>query len=129
VIIGSDQLASLNGEALGKPGTFQNAQTQLRRLSGQSVTFHTAICILDTRNGQCHLHEVPCEVSYRELTPQQIESYLRQEPAFDCAGAARIEALGISLTRYVRCDDPTALIGLPLIAVVDLLNQCGIAIP
>jgi len=129
VIIGSDQLASLNGEALGKPGNFQNAQTQLRRLSGQIVTFHTAICILDTRNGECHLHEVPCEVLYRELTPQQIESYLRQEPAFDCAGAARIEALGISLTRYVRCDDPTALIGLPLIAVVDLLNQCGIAIP
>jgi septum formation protein len=129
VIIGSDQLASLNGEALGKPGTLQNAQTQLGRLSGQVVTFHTAICVLDTRSGQRHLHEVPCEVLYRELTAHQIESYLTQEPAFDCAGAARIEALGISLTRYVRCDDPTALIGLPLITVVDLLKQCGIAIP
>lgn len=129
IVIGSDQLASLNGVALGKPGSLENAYAQLKRLSGQIVTFHTAVCVFDTRDTRCLIHEIPCEVAYRWLTEDQIRSYLKQEPAIDCAGAARIEALGISLTRYVRCDDPTALIGLPLITVVDLLGQCGISIP
>jgi len=129
IVIGSDQLASLDGEALGKPGTLEKARQQLARLSGKVVTFHTAVCVIDTRNAHCHVHEIPCEVAYRVLTPHQIDSYLSREPALDCAGAAKIEALGISLTRYVRCDDPTALIGLPLITVIDLLSQCGVAIP
>jgi septum formation protein len=118
IVIGSDQLASLDGEALGKPGTLEKARQQLARLSGKVVTFHTAVCVIDTRNAHCHVHEIPCEVAYRVLTPHQIDSYLSREPALDCAGAAKIEALGISLTRYVRCDDPTALIGLPLIGYI-----------
>lgn len=129
IIIGSDQLASLNGEALGKPGTHDKAVLQLQRLSGQEVIFHTAVCVMDTRTGRRQIAEIPCLVGYRALTEPSIHSYLQQEPAFDCAGAARIETLGISLTRYVRCDDPTALIGLPLITVVEMLNQCGFSIP
>jgi len=129
IVIGSDQLASLDGEALGKPGTHEKARQQLVRLSGKVVLFHTAVCVFDTRNAHCQVHEIPCEVAYRILTPHQIDSYLSREPALDCAGAAKIEGLGISLTRSVRCEDPTALIGLPLITVIDLLSQCGVSIP
>jgi len=129
IVIGSDQLASLDGEALGKPGTLEKARTQLAKLSGNKVIFHTAVCVIDTRNATCLVREIPCEVTYRSLTSDQIDRYLNQEPALDCAGAAKIEALGISLTQSVRCDDPTALIGLPLITLVDLLQQCGIVIP
>jgi len=129
IVIGSDQLASLEDEALGKPGTLERAKLQLSRVSGKVVTFHTAVCVLDSRNSACHIAEVPCVVEYRTLTSDQIDAYLSHEPALDCAGAAKIEGLGISLTRSVRCDDPTALIGLPLITVVDFLNQCGVAIP
>jgi septum formation protein len=129
IVIGSDQLASLNNEALGKPGSIDKARLQLALLSGKTVIFHTAICVYDTRDASCFVDEIPCEVTYRSLTSQQIDRYLQREPALDCAGAAKIESLGISLTHSVRCDDPTALIGLPLITLVDMLGRCGVIIP
>jgi septum formation protein len=129
LVIGSDQLASLDGQAIGKPGTLERAALQLRRASGREVTFHTAVCLIDGRDGRLQSAEVPCRVGYRVLSDDDIARYLQREPAMDCAGSARIEALGISLTRYVRCDDPTALIGLPLITLTDFLHNCGVRIP
>ncbi len=129
LVIGSDQLASLNGAALGKPLTLPAARAQLARLSGQSVTFHTAVCVIDPATSSQHVQEVPCEVAYRTLDAARIERYLAREPALDCAGATKIEGLGIAMARHVRCDDPTALIGLPLIALTELLAACGVEVP
>jgi septum formation protein len=129
LVLGSDQLASLDGRAIGKPGTLARAAEQLRAASGRELVFHTAVCLLDGRDGRVQVADVPCHVAYRALSEEMITRYLAREPALDCAGAARIEELGISLTRHVRCDDPTALIGLPLITVVAFLHTCGVAVP
>ena len=129
LVIGSDQLASLAGTALGKPHTLDAARAQLARLSGQEIVFHTAVCVINPADGAAHLREVPCQVGYRTLDAARIDRYLAREPALDCAGATKIEGLGIAMARYVRCDDPTALIGLPLITVVDLLAACGVEVP
>lgn len=129
LVIGSDQLASLDGDAIGKPGTYAAAVAQLRRASGRELIFHTAVTLFDGRDGAVRSAEVPCAVGYRTLDDDMIERYLAREPAYDCAGSARIEALGISLTRYVRCDDPTALIGLPLISVIQFLQHAGVRVP
>jgi len=129
LVIGSDQLASLDGAAIGKPGSHAAAVAQLRQASGRELVFHTAVALIDCRDGSLRSAEVPCAVGYRTLGEQEIDRYLAREPAYDCAGSARIEELGICLTRYVRCDDPTALIGLPLITVIDFLRQTGVHVP
>jgi septum formation protein len=125
LIIGSDQVLELCGEALGKPGDRAKAEAQLARLSGQSVTFHTALCLLDSRTNAARNRLVPTSVTFRVLSTASIRQYLDLEPAFDCAGSAKAEGLWISLMSAMRTEDPTALIGLPLIALTDLLNEAG----
>lgn len=129
LVIGSDQLASLHGRAIGKPLTRERAASQLRELSGQHLVFHTALCVWDARDDSHQLADTPCEVTYRELDEDTITRYLARELALDCAGATKIEGLGITLTTSVRCDDPTALIGLPLIRLIDFLHARGILLP
>jgi septum formation protein len=125
LIVGSDQVLELSGEALGKPGDRAKAEAQLERLSGQAVTFHTALCLLDSRTNVAHNRLVPTSVTFRVLSTANIRQYLDLEPAFDCAGSAKAEGLGISLMSALQTEDPTALIGLPLIALTDLLNESG----
>lgn len=129
LIIGSDQVAYCAGERFGKPGTRDNARRQLRALSGQEVIFHTGLCLLNARSGRRHLRGVPTEVRFRELSDDEIERYLDLEDALNCAGSARSEGLGISLLEWMRSDDPTALVGLPLIALAEMLRAEGIPLP
>jgi septum formation protein len=123
LIIGSDQVADLNGMALGKPGNHGNAALQLRQMSGNSVVFHTAICLLDAASGRYQLENVPSMVHFRDLSETQIENYLRLERPYDCAGSAKIESLGVTLVHRIESGDPTALIGLPLIALISMLKR------
>jgi len=126
VIIGSDQVAALNGVRLGKPGSRERAQEQLERASGQCVVFHTAVAVLQAQTGRMRDCLVPTRVRFRALTPSQISAYLDREQPYDCAGSAKSEGLGIALLEQIQGDDPTALIGLPLIALVSLLNDAGL---
>ena len=126
-VIGSDQVADLNGSALGKPGNFENAMAQLQRMRGASVKFHTALCLI--RGEESTTLCVPTEVQFRNLPDEVLESYLLTETPYDCAGSAKVEGLGISLIERLHSDDPTALIGLPLIALSGLLRDAGFAIP
>jgi septum formation protein len=126
LIVGSDQVAELDGTALGKPGTHDAARRQLRALSGRAVVFHTALCLLDTRSGLAHSDNVDTVVRFRHLLDGQIERYLRRDRPYDCAGSARIEGLGIALVESAASADPTALIGLPLIALTGMLQRAGI---
>jgi septum formation protein len=126
-IIGSDQVAELDGLAIGKPGNRENARAQLRAMSGRTVVFHTGLCLL--ANGRAHEAVVPTHVTFRGLGAAEIERYLDREPAFDCAGSAKSEALGIALLASLRGDDPTALVGLPLIALAAMLRAEGLAVP
>ena len=125
LIIGSDQVAVLGDQAYGKPGTHAKAVQQLQTLSGQIVVFETALCLYDAANGRVYEELVSTEVEFRELTLTEIEAYLAKEPAYDCAGSAKSEGLGIALLDRLSGDDPTALIGLPLIALCRLLRQAG----
>jgi septum formation protein len=127
-IIASDQVAVLNGKLLGKPGNRGVALAQLSALRGRSVVFHTAVCLLEPRNGRCQIEDVPTTVHYRKFTEAQALRYVEAEPAYDCAGSAKIESLGIALVERVESTDPTALIGLPLITVVNMLAEAGIEI-
>ncbi len=129
LIIGSDQVAVLGQTVLGKPGTHVAAAQQLAAMSGQSVIFHTALCLLDAATGDLQVANVPTRVQLRELDAAQIERYLQRDQPYDCAGSAKIEALGIALVEKVESDDPTALIGLPLIALVSMLKRAGVVIP
>lgn len=129
LIIGSDQVLSLDGEILGKPGTHENAFAQLDRLSGRSATFHTGLCLLNTATGSCHLTAEPFTVQFRELTPAAIERYLQADRPYGCAGSFKAESLGIALFTEFQGRDPNSLIGLPLMALVDFLQAEGIAIP
>lgn len=129
LIIGSDQVAYANGRVFGKPGSRERAIEQLRALRGRSVIFHTALCLLNAGTGRVQLEGVPVEVRFRPLDDEAIARYLDREPAFNCAGSARYEGLGISLLEYVRGDDPNALIGLPLIALCRMLRSEGVALP
>jgi septum formation protein len=126
-VIGSDQVADLDGQALGKPGTLEHAHAQLTAMSGRRVRFHTAV----TLAGPGHsLHALDLtEVQLRALTPTDIERYLAAEPALDCAGSFKCEGLGIALFDSIRSEDPTALVGLPLIALARLLRQAGFELP
>jgi septum formation protein len=126
LIIGSDQVAACGSEVLGKPLTHDNAIRQLRLLSGRDSVFHTAVCVHDTRDGHTGHRVVPCRVAFRKLDDATIERYLAREQPYDCAGSAKSEGLGIALIAKMENDDPTALIGLPLIALVDLLRERGL---
>lgn len=128
LIIGSDQVASLHGAILRKPGSYQNALIQLQKLSGQTARFDTAIALLDTRSGEIRRELVACTVTYRSLTQAQIETYVAEEQPYDCAGSAKAERLGIALLSSINSSDPTALIGLPLIALTSLLFDAGMPV-
>ncbi len=126
-VIGSDQVVDLNGVAMGKPGDHANAMAQLQKLRGQTVKFHTAVCVAHA--GSAKTVNAITEVKFRELDDAVLEAYLLAEAPYDCAGSAKSEGLGICLLEHVRSDDPTALIGLPLITVCTLLRDAGFSIP
>jgi septum formation protein len=125
LIIGSDQVAELDGTRLEKPGAHDVAVRQLEELSGRVALFHTAVALLNANSGTLHTRVALSRVTFRQLSATQIEHYLRREQPYDCAGSAKSEGLGIALLRSIEGDDPTALIGLPLIALVDMLEQEG----
>jgi septum formation protein len=125
LIIGSDQVASCDGARLDKPGSHGNTVRQLTLLSGRSASFETAVVVLDSKSSRVHSRVVPCSVRFRPLTPSLIERYLRLEQPYDCAGSAKAEGLGIALIAAIDTEDPTSLVGLPLIALTELLGQAG----
>lgn len=129
LIIGSDQVAYCGTQRFSKPGSRDKAQAQLRSLSGHIVVFHTGLCLLNSRNGRTHVRGVATEVRFRELADAEIERYLDKEDALNCAGSARSEGLGVSLLEWMKSDDPTALVGLPLIALAEMLRAEGFALP
>lgn len=126
-VIGSDQVADLDGQSLGKPGTLEQARAQLGAMAGRTVRFHTAVSLTGPQRS-FHALDLT-EVQLRPLTPDDIARYLAAEPALDCAGSFKCEGLGISLFDAIRTSDPTALIGLPLIALARLLRQAGFVLP
>jgi septum formation protein len=128
LVIGADQVASCGTLRLDKPGVHANAVRQLTAVSGKTVRFDTAVALLDARSGALLERVVPSLVHFRELTPAQIEDYLRREQPYDCAGSAKAEGLGIVLIAGIDGDDPTALIGLPLIALSELLARSGMPV-
>lgn len=128
IVIGSDQVADVDGTALSKPGTHDAALVQLQRMQGREVIFHTALAVVGP-GGNSQVADVPTVVRFRALPVEQLEAYLRIDEPYDCAGAAKIESLGIALVETVRSDDPTALIGLPLIRLTELLAACGVRLP
>ena len=126
VVIGSDQVADLHGQPIGKPGSHERALAQLRALSGQRVVFQTAVAVVCAHSGFSDCLLAPVAVQFRLLDDAQIEHYLRTEQPYDCAGSAKSEALGIALLDAIHSDDPTALVGLPLIRTCALLRRAGI---
>ncbi len=128
LIIGSDQVATVDGKIYGKPGTHELAVAQLRELSGKTVNFFTGLCLLDAKTGESQVRGIPTLVSFRQLSDNEIENYLRREPAYNCAGSAKSEGLGIALLSSMQGDDPNALVGLPLIALCDMLRHHGVNI-
>ncbi len=128
LVIGSDQVASLDGEILRKPGNHANALSQLAKLSGRTACFDTAIALLDSRSGEIFRELVSCTVTYRTLSKAEIEAYLAEDTPYDCAGSAKAERLGIALVSAIHSSDPTALIGLPLIALTTLLRNAGMPV-
>ena len=129
LIIGSDQVAHLDSQRFGKPGRRENATAQLRAMRGNTVIFHTGLCLLNTQTGHCQIAGIPTEVRFRDLSDSEIERYLDREDALNCAGSAKSEGLGIALLEYMRGDDPNALVGLPLIELSRMLRAEGIALP
>lgn len=127
-IIGSDQVAVLNGERLEKPGNRNCAVNQLTRMNGNVVVFYTGVCVFNQQTKRCLDALDICKVYFKPLTAQQIECYVDYEQPFDCAGSFKSEGLGIALMEKFEGEDPTALIGLPLIKLVKLLSECGIAV-
>ena len=129
LIIGSDQVAANGSKRFGKPGSRENAIAQLRLMSGKEVVFHTGLCLLNSATGRAQACCVDTHVGFRDLADSEIESYLDKEDALNCAGSAKSEGLGISLLTYLRGDDPNALVGLPLIALCDMLRAEGVSLP
>ena len=125
LVIGSDQVASCDGARLDKPGTHESAVRQLALVSGRTAQFDTAVAVLDAQSGALRSRVVTCRVTFRRLNAAQIERYLRAEQPYDCAGSAKAEGLGIALIARIDTEDPTALIGLPLIALSELLREAG----
>lgn len=129
VVIGSDQVADLAGRPLGKPGNHERAVEQLRAMRGQTVVFQTALAVVCEATGFESVDLAPVRVVFRDLSDEEIERYLRIEQPYDCAGSARSEGLGIALLERIDSDDPTALIGLPLIRTCRLLRAAGVELP
>ena len=126
VIIGSDQVAELDGRPLGKPGSHDRAVEQLHRMRGRQVLFHTAVAVVCAESGFSQMEIAEVRVRFRDLTSTEIENYLQAEKPYDCAGSAKSEGLGIALLESIDSDDPTALIGLPLIRTARLLRAAGV---
>lgn len=126
IVIGSDQVADLAGEALGKPGDYARATAQLRRMRGQTLVFQTAVAVVCQASGFVEQDIAPVRVVFRDLTDDAIEQYLRAEQPYDCAGSAKSEGLGIALLDAIDSDDPTALVGLPLIRTCRMLRAAGV---
>lgn len=129
LIIGSDQVATLGETVLGKPGSHERAMEQLHQLSGNAVTFQTGLCLLDSENDTQQLDVVPFTVHFRKLDEAQIDRYLRHDQPYNCAGSFKSEGLGITLFERMEGDDPSALIGLPLIRLTAMLENAGILLP
>lgn len=129
IVIGSDQVADLHGQPLGKPGTHERAAAQLARMSGQTVLFHTAVAVVQASRGFAQSSLATVTVRFRALDAATIERYLLAEQPYDCAGSAKSEGLGIALLQAIESDDPTALIGLPLIRTAQLLRAAGLTLP
>ncbi len=129
LIIGSDQVATTGDDILGKPGTHERAAEQLRQLSGKLVNFYTGLCLLNSESGDVQLEVVPFKVQFRQLGDEQIERYLQRDQPYNCAGSFKSEGLGITLFEYMEGEDPTALIGLPLIRLTSMLAQAGVVLP
>ena len=129
IVIGSDQVAELNGAPLGKPGSHERATAQLQRMRGHTVLFQTAVAVVCQASGFAQLDVAVVRVRFRDLSDAAIERYLRAEQPYDCAGSAKSEGLGISLLDAIDSDDPTALIGLPLIRTCRMLRAAGLVLP
>lgn len=129
LIIGSDQCAILNDKILGKPGDHPNAMMQLRQSSGQHVNFLTGLCLYDSRSQEYQLDLIPYGVEFRDLSRIEIERYLLKEQPYNCAGSFKSEGLGITLFKGFTGSDPTALIGLPLIRLSEMLRHKGFSLP
>lgn len=128
IVIGSDQVAVLEGTTLGKPGNYANALRQLSAMRAKEVVFHTALCVYNTASARAETRVVPYYVRFRNYSDAQIEHYLQREQPYDCAGSARCEGLGIALIAEMRGEDPNALIGLPLIALTEMLAAQGVQV-
>ena len=127
LVIGSDQVATLDGEQIGKPGDHARALAQLQKMRGREVVFHTALCLWDGRNKHAQVENVQVFVRFRDLPDAELDAYLRIEQPYDCAGSAKNEGLGIALLERIDSSDPTALTGLPLIALTGMLRRAGVA--
>jgi septum formation protein len=127
LVIGSDQVATLDGLQIGKPGSHAAALDQLRLMRGRTVTFHTALCLHDGRTDTVQVENVQVFVTFRDLPDAELDAYLRIEQPYDCAGSAKNESLGIAILEKVESTDPTALTGLPLIALTTMLRTAGVA--
>lgn len=131
LVIGSDQVATLDGEQIGKPGSHENALQQLQKMRGRRVIFHTALCLWDSRQPSqermVQLENVQTFVSFRDLPDAELDTYLRIEQPYDCAGSAKNEGLGIAIIEKIESADPTALTGLPLIALTTMLRRAGVS--
>ena len=128
LVIGSDQVADCDGEAVGKPFDHADAVAQLTALSGKTVVFHTGLALLDAASGTCQTAMVDVRSTFRELARAEIETYLLRDQPYDCAASVKSDALGIALFMRIESDDPTALIGLPLIRLTDMLRAAGVAV-
>ena len=126
VVIGSDQVADLDGEPVGKPGTHERAVAQLQRMRGRRITFQTAVAVVRADRAYARVQLAPVGVRFRALGDAEIEHYLRTEQPYDCAGSAKCETLGIALLDAIDSDDPTALVGLPLIRTCAMLREAGL---
>jgi septum formation protein len=131
IIIGCDQVATLDGEQIGKPGSHDNALKQLQKMRGRRVVFHTALCVWDGRKnppgGVVQLENVQTFVTFRDLRDEDLDAYLRIEQPYDCAGSAKNEGLGIAIIKSIESSDPTALTGLPLISLTSMLRRAGVS--
>ena len=125
LVIGSDQVCTLDDQQIVKPGTHAKALAQLQLMRGRTVTFHSALCLLDGRTGEAQVADIQTRATFRDLSDAELDAYLRLETPYDCAGSAKVEGLGIMLLERVESDDPTALIGLPLIALTGMLRHVG----
>jgi septum formation protein len=130
LVIGSDQVATLDGEQIGKPGSHDKALRQLQKMRGREVVFHTALCLYDGRTDAplpCQLENIQTFVRFRDLPDHELDAYLRIEQPYDCAGSTKNEALGIAIIEHINSSDPTAPTGLPLIALSTMLRKAGVA--